>query len=310
MKDLYKTLGVDEKADADTIKKSYRKLAKQYHPDATGGDKKKTERFKEINEAYAVLSDDKKRREYDRLRTAPVGADGMPQGFDPESFAQTFGGGFGNGNVHVGGMGDMNDIFASLFGGGGFGGFGGRGRTRAPARGADMSGNLEVSFREAALGTRRSLRSGSGATIEVNVPPGAQSGAQLRVPGQGGPAPKGGRPGDLFLDVVVHPDPYLRRAGDDIELSLPLTVGEACLGTQVDVPTVDGTVKLTIPPGTSSGARLRLRGKGIKRADASRGDQFCRIEVAVPKVGPADTETRRLIEELERRTRPSSPRPF
>ncbi len=316
MKDLYKTLGVDENTDADTIKKAYRKLAKQYHPDATGGDKKKTERFKEINEAYAVLSDDKKRREYDRLRSAPVGADGMPQGFDAESFAQTFGGGFGNGNVHVGGMGDIGDIFASLFGGhGGAGrGFGGRsgfgGRARGSVRGADMSGNLEVSFREAALGTRRTLRSGSGASVEVNVPPGAQTGAQLRVPGQGGPAPKGGRPGDLYLDVVVHPDPHLRRSGDDVELTLPLTVGEACLGTQVDVPTVDGTVKLTVPPGTSSGARMRLRGKGIKRADGSRGDQFCRIEVAVPRIGQADGETRRLVEELERRTRPPSPRSF
>src|SRR4051812_25241135 len=130
MKDLYKTLGVAEDADAESIKKRYRKLAKENHPDATGGDKRKTERFKEINEAYGILGDDKKRQEYDRLRHAPVGADGMPQGFDPDAFAQAFGGGGGpfrgGGGVHVSGdFNDLGDIFSSLFGGGGPGGGGG-----------------------------------------------------------------------------------------------------------------------------------------------------------------------------------------
>src|SRR5688572_13586781 len=141
MKDLYKTLGVEEGADAETIKKKYRALAKEYHPDATGGDKKKTERFKEINEAYGILGDDKKRQEYDRLKHAPVGADGMPQGFDPDAFAQAFGGGgFRGGNVHVSGdFNDLGDIFSSLFGGGGGGNpwGGARVRTRAP-RGQDL----------------------------------------------------------------------------------------------------------------------------------------------------------------------------
>src|SRR4051812_2644512 len=195
MKDLYKTLGVDENADADSIKKRYRKLAKEFHPDATGGDKKKTERFKEINEAYDILGDEKKRQEYDRLKHAPVGADGMPQGFDPETFAQAFGGGggFRGGNVHVSGgdFGDLGDVFASLFGGGGGGANpwgGARVRTRTP-RGPDLVGQLEITLPEAALGTKRSIRSGSGGQLEVQVPPGVDTGGRLRLPGHGGPAP-------------------------------------------------------------------------------------------------------------------------
>jgi len=309
MKDLYAILGVPENADADTIKKAYRKLAKQNHPDATGGDKKKTERFKEIGDAYAVLSDAKKRQEYDRLRQAPVGADGMPQGFDADTFSQIFGdfhGGGRGGSGASAGFGDLGDIFASLFGGGG----GHVSQARGRSRGNDMQGGLEISFREAALGTRRSLRAGSGRSVEVNVPAGVESGARLRVPGQGGQAPRNGRPGDLYLDVTVLPDPHLRRQDRDVELTLPLTVAEACLGTQVDVPTVDGSVRLTIPAGTSSGAKLRLRGKGVKGPGGTRGDQFCRIEVVVPKLDPDDKETRRLVEELDRRVKTDAHRKF
>jgi molecular chaperone DnaJ len=315
MKDLYAILGVSETSDADTIKKAYRKLAKQNHPDATGGDKKKTERFKEVGDAYAVLSDVKKRQEYDRLRQAPVGADGMPQGFDADTFSQIFGdyrgggrgGGGASGGGASGGFGDLSDMFASLFGGGG-GAHESQGRGHS--RGSDMQGALQVSFREAALGTRRSLRAGSGQSVEVNVPAGVESGARLRVPGQGGQAPRHGRPGDLYLDVTVLPDSHLQRQGRDIELTLPLTLAEACLGTQVDVPTVDGSVRLTIPAGTSSGAKLRLRGKGVKGQDGTRGDQFCRIEVVVPKLDPNDKEVRRLVEELDRRVKTDNPRKF
>ena len=303
MKDLYKILGVPETADADTIKKAYRKLAKENHPDATGGDKKKTERFKEFNEAYTVLSDEQKRKEYDRLRTAPVGADGMPEGFDPSMFSQAFGGG-----GPMGGGGDINDIFAAMFGNSGS--FGRRGRGRAQARGADMVATLEVTFKDAALGGQRTLRSGSGKSVEVNIPSGVETGARLRVQGQGAPAPKSGRPGDLYLDIVVRPDANLRRHDDDIELTLPLTVGEAILGTQVDVPTLDGTVRLTIPAGTSSGAKLRLRGKGIRRPEGDRGDQLCRVEIVIPRLKPDDVEARRLADELERRTRPTNVRGF
>ena len=307
MKDLYAILGVPENADADTIKKAYRKLAKQNHPDATGGDKKKTERFKEVGDAYAVLSDAKKRQEYDRLRHAPVGADGMPQGFDADSFSQIFGDFRGGGAGGGGGFGDFGDLFSSIFGMGGGGA--GQGRVRQ-SRGADMQGTLELSFREAALGTRRTLRTGTGQSVEVNVPAGVESGARLRVAGQGAQGPRGGRAGDLYLELTVAPDPHLRRIDRDIELTLPLTVSEAILGTQVDVPTVDGSVRLTVPLGTSSGAKLRLRGKGPKMPDGSRGDQFCLIEILVPKLDPDDKAARDLVEELDRHGRLGKVRSF
>ncbi len=304
MKDMYKILGVAENADQDAIKKAYRNLAKQNHPDVTGGDKKKTERFKEVNEAYAVLGDEKKRQEYERLRHAPVGADGMPQGFDAETFAQTFGGGggFRSGPVHGE---DINDLFASLFGG-----RGGFRQARGPVRGPDMTGQLPISLREAALGTRRTIQTGSGGTVEVQVPPGVDTGGRLRVAGQGGRSARSGPAGDLHLEVVVERDPILRRNGADIEMDLPLTIAEAALGTKVDVPTLEAALRLSVPPGTSGGAKLRLRGKGIKRPDGSRGDQICVVQIVVPKVTPDDQETRRLIEELDRRTKVGPIRPF
>ena len=306
MKDLFKILGVSEDADEATIKKAYRKLAKEYHPDVTGGDKKKTERFKEINEAYDVLSDKAKRAEYLRLKSAPVRPDGMPEGFDPESFAQAFGGGRGGVHFSSGGGVDLGDMFASLFGDArgarGGGPFNRHGRAQ-PARGADVAGHLEVTFAEAALGTRRSLRTGSGNTVEVAIPPGVESGARLRVAGKGSPAPgKGGVPGDLYLDIEVAPDKHLHRHDSDVELSVPVTIAEAALGAKVQVPTVEGPVTVSIPPGTSSGAKLRLRGRGIKKPDGTRGDQICRIEVMVPKGAAEDSELRTLFEEIARKT--------
>lgn len=311
MKDLYKILGVTESADDATIKSAYRKLAKENHPDVTGGDKRKTERFKEINEAYAILGDKQKRSEYDRLKHAPVAPDGMPEGFDPEAFARAFGGGGGRpgrGGVTFGGDfgGDIGDIFSSLFGDAAArrGGFGGAGRARArTSRGTDLVTTLEIPFAEAALGTRRTVRTGSGSTADVNIPPGVDTGARLRVPGQGGPAPgKGGSPGDLYLDVTVLPHRHLRRSGPDVELALPVSVSEAALGAKISVPTLEGPVTLTIPPGTSSGAKLRLRGRGVKNPDGSRGDQICRVEVAVPKGAPDQPELKRLFEELAKIT--------
>ncbi|HVV51571.1 MAG TPA: J domain-containing protein [Polyangia bacterium] len=313
MKDLYKMLGVAEDADEAAIKKAYRKLAKEFHPDITGGDKRKTERFKEVNEAYDVLGDAKKRREYDRLRHAPVRPDGMPEGFDAESFAQTFGRSrAGAGGVEVNGDFDIGDIFASLFGGGAAGGgFDPRRARTRPTRGADVAGRLEVTFVESALGGKRTVRTGSGSTVEVNIPPGVENGGRLRLPGQGAPAPaRNGTPGDLYLDIEVRADPHLRRRGPDIELDLPVTFAEAALGAKIEVPTVEGRVTVTVPPGTSSGARLRLRGRGVKNADGTRGDQLCRVEIVTPKIKPDDAESRKLIEELAQRTTSGNVRRF
>jgi DnaJ-class molecular chaperone len=317
MKDLYKSLGVAEDADQDTIKKAFRKAAKANHPDATGGDKRKTERFKEVNEAYAVLGDEKKREEYDRLRRAPVGSDGMPMGFDPDSFAQVFGGGFGRGgggNVRVTTDfdGDLGNLFSSLFGGGNAGFQRSAGSTvRRASRGPDLVGVLDLDLREAALGTRKSISAGSGASIEVQVPPGVDTGGRLRIPGRGAPPRQpGGEPGDLHLEIRVRLDPVLLRNGADIEMDLPLTVPEAVLGTKVEVPTLEGRVHVTVPPGTSSGAKLRLRGRGVKQPDGTRGDQIMRTQIVVPKLAEDDSESRRLIEELARRTSKGPVRTF
>jgi DnaJ-class molecular chaperone len=315
MKDLYKILGVSENASEDEIKQTFRKLAKANHPDRTGGDKKKAEKFKEVNEAYSVLGDKKKREEYDRLRHAPVGTDGMPMGFDPDTFAQVFGGGFrrGGGNVRVTTDfdGDVGDLFSSLFGGGGGGGPFARGGGRRSTRGPDLVGTLDLDLREAALGTRKTIQGGSGASIEVQVPPGVDSGGRLRVPGQGGAArQRGGEAGDLHLEIRVRPDPVLQRNGADVEMDLPLTVAEAVSGTKVDVPTLEGRVNVTVPPGTSSGAKLRLRGRGVKRPDGTRGDQIMRVQVVVPKLSEDDSESRRLIEEFGRRTQTRPVRDF
>jgi DnaJ-class molecular chaperone len=325
MKDLYKILGVSEDADEATIKKAYRKLAKEFHPDVTGGDKKKTERFKEINEAYDVLGDKQKRAEYERLKHAPVRPDGMPEGFDPEIFARTFGGGArpgARGGVQFSGdFVDLGDIFSSLFGdqargrGGGprqAGGGDPFARVRArPSRGSDVLGTLDVTFPEAALGARRTVQTGSGGQVEVQVPPGVENGGRLRIAGQGAPAPqKNGVPGDLYLDIAVAPHRHLKRNGNDIELDLPVTVSEAALGAKVDVPTVEGPVTLSVPPGTSSGSRLRLRGRGVKRPDGTRGDQFVRTEIVVPKLRPEDGELRKLFEEIARRTASTPVRNF
>lgn len=301
MRDLYKILGVSETADEATIKTAYRKLAREFHPDVTGGDKKKTERFKEINDAYGVLGDAKKRSEYDRLRHAPVGADGMPSGFDADSFAQVFGGMGGAGRGGAGGF-DLGDLFSSLFGGSSnpFS-RGGAGAKRGASRGADLNGTINLSFREAALGARKTIRVGDDDAIEVSVPGGVETGGQLRLRGKGAEGARGGPAGDLMLTVRVAADPHLRRVGNDVELDLPLGVDEALLGARVDVPTVENSVTVTIPPGTSSGAKLRLRGRGFKSTEGGRGDQICIVKIVVPKLADNDDEGRKAAELLRER---------
>jgi DnaJ-class molecular chaperone len=185
-------------------------------------------------------------------------------------------------------------------------------RTRPrQSRGPDVVGDLEVTFAEAALGTRRKAQTGAGGTVEVSVPPGVETGQRLRVAGQGAPAPdKRGLAGDLYLEVKVLPDRYLRRNGLDVEIDIPVAVHEAALGTKAQVPTVEGPVTVTIPAGSSSGTKLRLRNRGIKKSDGTRGDQHCRIQIVVPKDAMEDPDLRRLFEELGRRTAGKAVRDF
>ncbi|HSU66603.1 MAG TPA: J domain-containing protein, partial [Tepidisphaeraceae bacterium] len=314
-------------ASADEIRKAHRKLALKYHPDRNKGNKDAEDRFKEIQEAYDVLSDDTKRANYDQFGHAGVGAGGPrggPNGGDPaEAFRRAQGGAGGGGRTtwrpspgvsvedfdpsQFGGGGDFADIFDQLFGArggaaGGAAGFGrggtrGRVRTEAP-RGQDVEHGVTLSFEQAARGTTLPLQitrgPGQTETIEIKIPPGVKDGSRIRIKGRGEQA--GGEPGDLFIITHVTPHPYFRREGLDIYLDLPLSMYEALRGTKVQVPTLDGPVTLTIPPGTSSNAKLRIKGRGVERG-SEKGDQYAVTKIVVPK--HLDEDDRKLIDQIE-----------
>lgn len=302
MPDYYEILGVKRDASDEDIKKAYRKLARQYHPDRNPGDKQAETRFKEIQGAYDVLGDKKKRDQYDRFGTAEPGA-GFPGGGRGGPRGQTFhwgGGGPGgfefHGNVDpsqveelfrqmMGGMGGGEDVFGQRP-------HGGRARHAQPPQ--EVESAVTIPFLTAALGGSVTLRA-DGREIAVKVPAGIEEGKSLRVQGQG---PGGG---DIRLKLHIQPHAYFQREGNNIILEVPLSLREAVLGTKVDVPTLSGDkLTVTVPPGTSSGKRLRLRGKGIKG-----GDQY--IKIAVMAAAPKDDRSRELIEEFAR-LNPQNPR--
>ena len=283
-KDYYDILGVKKDATDAEIKKSYRALAKKYHPDKNKGNKDAENRFKEISEAYAVLSDKEKREQYDRLGKEAFsfggggpGGTGFSGGFD---FSQFMGGGSGargrRGSART--TVDFTDIFGDLFGGGGAAGF-------EEMRGGDVESEAAIDFRDAVLGTTIELRFSDGRTVKVRIPEGVSEGQRLRIPGKGAPGPRGGAPGDLFVVVRVRPHPFFERRGDDIHIELPITVGEAVRGAEVDVPTIHGPVRARIPQHTQSGQTFRLRGKGVKRKGAA-GDHYYKVEIVLPREVP------------------------
>jgi curved DNA-binding protein len=288
-RDYYEVLGVPRNASEADIKKAYRKLARQYHPDRNPGDKQAEARFKEVQEAYDVLNDKTKRVQYDRFGFAgpEFGGQGpfRAQGGGPAGFE------FQGVNPE-----DLESILGA-FGGGGFAdifGRRGRGRARAARPPESIEAEVAIPFLKAALGGTVSLNV-DGRTIDLRVPAGVEEGKKLRLAGQG---PGGG---DLLVRVKIEPHPYFRREGRNVILEVPISVTEAILGAKVDVPTLDGThLTVTVPAGTSSGARLRLRGKGI-----AGGDQFIEIKIVVPK--PHDQRSRELIEEFAR-LHPQNPR--
>jgi DnaJ-class molecular chaperone len=301
-RDFYETLGVKRNASEDEIKKAHRKLARQYHPDRNPGDKQAEARFKEVQEAYDILSDKTKRAQYDRFGEAGLGGAGFA-GAHGGPRASTFQWGAGPGGFQEMDPTEAADLFRQFFGGGGGGGVdmdevlgnrarAGRGRRRAAPQ--EVETEATIPFLIAANGGTVTLHI-DGREISVKVPAGVADGQALRLQGQ---APGGG---DLRLRLHIEPHPYFRREGKDIILQVPLSLAEAVLGTRVEVPTLDGTrLTVKIPPGTSSGARLRLRGKGI-----AGGDQYIEVKIVVPAAG--DDRSRQLIEEFAR-LHPQNPR--
>ena len=289
MRDPYQVLSVSKSASAAEVKKAYRKLAKELHPDVNPGNKKSEEKFKEVGAAFEILGDEKKRKLYDEF-----GEDAAKLGFDEAKAAQyrqyrtqaPRGGGreqpggfhfdFGGGDVNV------EDLFGDVFG------TRRRGRARGPRAGADVEASLEVSLHDAVLGAERDVHltseTGEPRRLKVKIPPGVTDGSRIRLAGQGSPGERGGPPGELYLIVGVKPHPLVKRDGDDLTVELPVTVAEAMLGAEVQLPTFEGSVHLRIPPGSQTGKRLRLKARGVPHlGGGGRGDLYARLSVRVPE---------------------------
>lgn len=267
-KDFYATLGVSRDADETAIKKAYRKLARQLHPDARPDDKQAEARFKEVGEAYAVLSDPEQRRQYDAIRAMGGGARFSAGG---GGFEDAFPGMFRGGGRWTGG-GRVEDMLGNLFGGG---------FSMGPMPGSDLAAAVEVSFRQAAEGATITLDVG-GRSVSTRLPVGVKDGQRIRIRGKGQPSPNGGPTGDLILTVHVGEHPVFSADGTNLRVKLPITVSEAALGSEVEVPTLDGgRVRVKIPAGTSSGTTLRVKGRGLKTKSGT-GDLLATVEVRMP----------------------------
>jgi len=322
-RDYYEVLGVSKGASEAEIKKAYRRLARKLHPDVNPGDKSAQKRFQEVQEAYEVLKEPEKRRAYDRFGHA-----GPSMGFDG-SAAEGFPGGgrgFGGAGSPFEGIHFETSDFADLFGNI----FGGTGGFRAAAeRPRDAQGSIEIPFRDSVLGGFASLslrrekeckrcggtgragrevcpdchgqgRVAEAETVKIRIPEGTESGGTIRVPGKGAAGAHGGAPGDLYVTVRVTPHPYFERQGDDIHGVVPITVKEAYAGAEIEVPTIHGTVRATIPPGTQGRQKFRLRGKGVKNPRTGRtGDHIYTVRIMVPKTQtPAGLDAATLLESL------------
>lgn len=317
-RDYYEALGVNTNASEDEIKSAFRKQARKYHPDVNPGDKSAEEKFKEINEAYEVLSDAEKRKRYDTLGPNWKAGEEFrpPPGWQQESrvdfgdMGDIFGGAGGMGGAGAGGF---SDFFETLFGGGRRAGRSRRGGAGFSMRGREIEAEIELTLEEAHRGGRRSISlqvmescpdcrgtgtkdgkavcstcRGAGVvqrpkTLEVTIPPGVRDGSVIRLAGQGEPGANGGPPGDLLLRARLRPHRLFDLTGDnDVQVELPVAPWEAALGARVSVPTLEGPVEMTIPAGTQAGQRLRLRGQGLNRRDGRRGDQYAKLKIVNP----------------------------
>lgn len=302
-KDYYEILGVNRKATAAELQKAYRALAKKHHPDLNPDDKAAKQRFQEIQQAYDVLSDEKKRPLYDQFGPqyeqmgagggAPFGGGQVPPDFQHADFAQFFGGGGG-------GMG-FEDLLRQFTGGGGpmEGGGRRRGRKQSSAPGADVRHELEVPFRQAVEGgeaTLRIRRNGKTETVTIKIPAGIEPGKTIRLRGLGDASPGGGPPGDLLVTVQVAAHPVFVRDGLDLIAKVPITLVEAALGAKVEVPSPHGQITFSVPPGTSSGKKVRIKGQGIHAKTGEQGDLYAEIQIVLPK--KLDSEAEELIRRL------------
>jgi len=278
--DYYEALEVSRDASEDEIRQAYRRLARRYHPDVNK-EPGAEDRFKQISEAYEVLRDPEKRERYDRLGANwkagqdVSGAAGFGEGFDA-------GNGFGDVRVEFGGD-DFSDFFDSFFGrrrrAAGRSGF-----DEFSMRGGDLEAVLDLGLEEAASGGKRWLSLGNGRSVEIDIPRGVRDGERIRVPGQGGAGVSGGQAGDLYLRIRLRPHPRFRVDGGDLFVDLPVSPWEAALGAEVPVPTLDGSARVKVPPGSSSGRRLRLRGQGMPGSrGAPAGDLYAVVTIRVPK---------------------------
>jgi len=291
-RDFYAILGVSRDASPEQIKKAYRGLAKELHPDRNPDDKASEERFKDVSGAYSVLSDPEKRKLYDEY-----GEMGLRDGFDPDAYQAASRGAAGFGGF------DFGDIFGAAARGQRAGGQGGHfefnledllggarpGRASyvyAPRRGADLESEVTVDFRDAVLGCTKelNLRSNEGErTLKVRIPAGVRNQGKIRLRGQGGQGSQGGPPGDLVLEVKVRKHPYFSIRGKQLHVRVPVTPLEAYAGTRLNLPTPEGNVQLSVPAGSQNGAKLRLRGKGLQLKGRPRGDLIAHLEIVLPK---------------------------
>jgi molecular chaperone DnaJ len=292
-KDFYKVLGVSKDVSPADLKKTYRKLARKYHPDSNPGDAKAEAKFKEISEANAVLSDPESRKEYDQMRAMGSGMPRFAAGGQNGGFEDVFGGMFGGAgsqrtSYQASGF---EDIFGSMFGSGGFGqpsgGFRGSG---GPTKGRDITASTTLDFMTAIKGETARLQASGGKPISVRIPAGVADGQKIRLKGKGEPSPDGGAPGDLTLTVTVRRHPVFEREGLNLRVDVPVTFAEATLGATIEVPTLGGDpVKLKIAPGTPSGRVLRVKGRGVTTTKGT-GDLLAEVVIAVPSHLTADAK--------------------
>src|SRR5690625_2352481 len=316
-KDFYKILGVPQDADAATIKKTYRKLARELHPDTNAGDPNAEQKFKEIGEAYAVLSDPEKRSEYDSYRAMASGGARFAAGpgGGGAGFEDLFGGMFGGAGAAPGGAGgtrmrfstgggggaDFEDMLSGMFGGGFT-------STRGPRAGRDVNATTSLSFRDATQGATVRLTS-NGKPMTVRIPAGVRDGQKIRLRGKGAPGDAGAPSGDLVVTVKVQPHPVFSRSGrSDLRVTVPVTFGEAALGGEVAVPTLAGdSVRVKVPAGTPSGRTLRVRGRGVKAGKSGEpGDLLVTVQIVVPQ--RLDKDARAAVESFAAATSGDDPR--